>query len=220
MGRSPDEAENIFAHGQSEYWLGYLAYMEGDAIRVRRHWQTYRQLVGRLEAIEPANLIYIREMGYAEGNLCTLALREPADAAAAARHCRSALAQMERVYRRRGADPLAVEDLVNRHAWSADAAVVSGDWPAALRHRSEQERLLKSLIAREPANFDYRDLLMRMQFTFAGLLANQDRMPEARAWAERAAVTARELADRDSENANWLEWRQKTENRRLAYSSR
>ena len=219
LGREPDEPARILAHSQSEYWLGYLAYRRSDTARVRRHWPTYQRLVVRLAAIEPANPAYIRELGYAEGNLCTLALAAPVDAAAAVRHCQNALKQMQRLYRMRGPDPLVIGDLVNRHAWSAEAAVASGDWVSALRHRSEQERLLKSLIARDPANFDYRDMLMRMQFTFAGLLAAQGRMTEAREWAERAAETARELADRDLGNANWLNWRQKTEKRRRDYSA-
>ena len=104
LASAPDRLEWVWAQGQSEHWVGYVAFLRGDRAEARRHWDRYRVLAQRLAAAEPRNPRDRRELGYAEGNLCTLTVKAPTDPPAALRHCTAALAGLEvRAGQREGA---------------------------------------------------------------------------------------------------------------------
>lgn len=203
LERSPNDPDRIFSHAQSEFWIGYSYYARRDFIPARQAWQRYKALADRLLAIDSANANWLRESAYAEGNLCTIALTDPVDAPQAIRSCGTALERMERVRHSRGSEPDVIVDLVNRHAWFADAWNESGRWDRVLFHRGRQEVLARSLISRDPANLDYREIWMRTQFTFGRMLAEHGDRAEARRRLADAAATAAMLRARDPDNESW-----------------
>jgi len=218
--REPDDPDRIFAHAQSEYWLGLVAYGRGDFAAARSSWQRYKELADRLVATDRRNPDWVREAGYAEGNLCTAALAEPVDAAAALRSCAAALERIEQVRRLRGDDPAVLVDLANRHGWMVNAWDVNGRWDLARLHQSRQEAIVDALIAREPSNMDYRDIRMRAQFGFAERLLGRGERAEARRRLADAAATGELLQARDPENASWRSWRERIANLNSAGESR
>ncbi len=209
LAASPGDPERIFGHAQSEYWLGYVDYRRDDFAGARPRWRRYKTLAGGLAAIDPANPRWLRELAYAEGNLCTLAVAPPVDAAEARRACDAALAALEAIRRAMGNDPALILDIANRHAWAADAWNLSGSWDRVQEHRDRQHRLAQWLIAREPDNLDYQDFWMRTQFGFGELLKGRGERRRAQPWFAGAARTAAMLRAHDPENASWLSFQRR-----------
>jgi tetratricopeptide (TPR) repeat protein len=199
----PNDTDVIYAHAQSEFWVGRHAYARRDFEGARVRFERYKALAQRLLAIDGTNIEWVREAAYAANNLCSVDLAQRIDPQATLRSCSAALAGVERVRALRPADPSITADLANRHAWVADAWNRVGRWDRVLHHRAEQEALVLSLIRRDPRNLDYRDIWMSTQSTFGDLLVEHGQRREARRWYEGAAATARMLHQRDPENAEW-----------------
>lgn len=206
LERSPDEPDRIFAHAQSEYWLGFAAFQRGTFPAARAAFERYKRLADRLLAINPRNALWVREAGYAEGNLCTVALQEPDSREAALRACAAALARMEQVSRLLGATRASIVDVANRHGWMVSAWNANGNWERALQHQARHENLVRFLIRGDPDNLNYRDIWMHSQFAFGELLLARGERREARLRFADAAATAATLRARDPANTSWRTW--------------
>jgi len=198
LAGAPNEPNFVFVHAQSEYWLGLIAYTRRDLDAARRAWERYKALAERLVAAEPQNPYWIREVGYAEGDLCLIA-----PAAVALRTCTAALVRMEQVRRLQGDDPGLLVDLANRHAYLVDLWSTNGRWDRALDHRRQHEALVQKLIRSDPNNLDYRDILVGSEMGFGELLARRGLHVEARQHFRRAADEVAVLRARDAANARW-----------------
>jgi hypothetical protein len=206
---APNDADNIFAHAQSEYWLGYFAYSQGDLATARMRLQHYKALADRLLAVDANNPAWMMEAAYAEGNLCSLDLAQQASAPAMLRSCSLALARMRQVWRVRRSDPGVIESLANRYAWMVDAWTANGNWRRARAHMNWHDALVQALIKSDPANLNYRDIQMSSQFGFGRQLAARGERQEARARFADAGRTAAMLHAWDPENATWRNWQQR-----------
>ncbi|RAK63738.1 toll/interleukin-1 receptor domain-containing protein [Phenylobacterium kunshanense] len=211
LDAAPKDPARIWAHGQSEYWLGYHAYRRDDRVAANASWRRYRLMAIQLVSVASQNPKYLRELAYAEGNLCTLALKKPAVVADALKHCEAALAVMKRVADLSPADRTVARDLINRHAWMAQAFSASGNLQNALAERSEQERLLKAALDSDPNNMRLESTWLVLQRELSSL---EVRLGE-RQRAHRRVLAARQEIDallaHDPANADWAEQRDRLE---------
>jgi len=199
----PDDPERTWAQGQSEYWLGFHAYWAGDRAKTRARWLNYRGLAARLVARDADVEEYRRELAYAEGNLCSLALRKPRDPPAALRHCSASLSEMEATAGLAGQRQGLVSDLINRHAWMADAYLANGAPAKALAERVVQERLLEQEMARDPRNTNLKKIWVLLQRDLANLDVGLGKTANARSRLKRSKIAIEEMVDSDPENAEW-----------------
>ncbi len=200
LAKRPNDPQRIFDHAQSEYWVGYAAYMRHDRARALAKFTAYRALAGQLVAADPAKPEWQREVGYAEGNLCSLALKRPPDATAALKHCEAALTIMVRLAR----TPDDMIDLSNRHAWLAEAFDLAGRPTDALEHWRQHHAIASKLHAAEPANADRTELLARAELSLAEAYtrSSDPRLRRAAArFAEESTLLLRTLLGRDPSNA-------------------
>ncbi|MEZ0244024.1 MAG: hypothetical protein ACAH11_11660, partial [Sphingomonas sp.] len=205
LAAEPNNPERIFAHAQSEFWLGSIDYRRENTEAALKAWQRYKLLAERLVAIDSRNPKWIKELAFAEGSLCTVAMqRKPTDVREALRACGAALAQMERAAKLLG-DGSIDADLVNRHMWLAGAMVAAGDRPGQLRHLIAQERLLAGLIRRDPRNQDYQDLWLIAQTSLARREMLDGKPAAARERLLKAQERAVAMVRDDPANAQWAE---------------
>ena len=155
----------IFAHAQSEYWLGYTAFRLGQSAKTLIHFVAYKRFADQLLTLEPHNPEWQREAGYANGNLCSHHLETSIDVRLAVHFCRLALKNVERYVARERGSLSAKLDLANRYAWLSDALFKAGDVKEAWGFRTKQLALLTILRGAEPNNADYR--LQWIQFHIA-----------------------------------------------------
>lgn len=203
LARAPTDPDRIFAHAQSEYWLGYIGYLEKDWPVAERHFTLYKARADDLIARDRDHVRALREAGYAEGNLCTLAIdRKQHDAAMLAR-CSAALARMRTVLDRLPHNPQAIEAVANRESWVARALIARNDFTAALPHYHAAEALVAQLIERDPRNRDFQDFSIRCQMGLSEVMIGLGRYGEARARLDTATNATAALRALDPANHSW-----------------
>lgn len=207
LAAEPDNADRIWAHAQSQYWLGYVDYLRGRPAPAARAWRTYRALAGQLVDQAPENPKYLREAAYAEGNLCTLALSPPPDAARALRACGEGLRLMRAAAARMTPGWEIAADLANRHAWLADAYRANRDEAAARAERLAESALLTPLIAADPKNMSLRERWIASQRALASIEYRADRIPEAQDRLRQAIAAIDAMIALDPANRDWAQQR-------------
>jgi len=200
LDADPANPDRIFAHGQSEQAIGALAFEGGRLDEARTAFDSYHRLSMRLVEQQPRNPVYRREMGFALGNLCSHALKEPARATEALADCTKALAWMK------AADAVAETpdeyglDLANRHAWLADAWRENGDYGKAREHRLTEEAILRRLMVLKPAHMKVLQQWAACQRALAGLDVHDGRLDLAEGRLESALETLTLLVAREPAN--------------------
>lgn len=156
LRQDPNNPDRIFAHAQSEYYVGYIAWRQTDYDQTRPHWQAYLTLAQRLQKVEPASARPLRELGYAHGNLCEFGMREKKDVPASLEHCRLAIRFQEAALGKQPGDTETALALANRHAWLADALVQTGAVDDARANRVSERTILDRLANADPRNVDIK----------------------------------------------------------------
>ncbi len=151
----PDNPDRIFAHAQSEYWVGYNAFERSNYAAARQSWQRYADLADRLVAIDARKPEWLMEVGYARGNLCTIALQPPVDTQRALQSCAASLAYVERATKG-SVKPGDLRSVANRHGWLADAYRAAGQLNDTLHEREQQLAIAERLLAQDPKNAKLR----------------------------------------------------------------
>jgi len=202
LAREPDNSDRVFAHAQSEFWLGF-AERGRDLEAQDRHWSAYLELAKTLETLEPDSSRSAMELGFTHGNMCELRLsqRRMDDAL---RFCRQSVTHMKQAIDRVEADTdreQAIESLANRHGWLADALLLDNRFDEALAERQAEAQLIDQLIASDPSN-------KRFQFrrTWPDIGTGDIQLAQGNAEAVPAAISAAlsqlaKLNDHDPDNA-------------------
>lgn len=204
----PNDPQRIFAHAQSEFWIAYVDFVRKRYPEALKGFLAYRGHALRLTRIDPGNFAYQRELAYADGNICTIALTRPSpgkelDA------CRSALATMQRVAEAQPHDPNIQSDLANRHAWMADALVLYGRKDEALAERARQSTIIEDLLRQDPRNVTYLQDWMLARYSTSELLQSLGQHERAAALKEEARKMISRLLEADPENNDWRIWQAK-----------
>ncbi|RVT90534.1 toll/interleukin-1 receptor domain-containing protein [Sphingomonas crocodyli] len=207
----PNDPPRIYAHAQSEFWLGYTDFLRHQLAAAQPHFEQYLQLALQLTTIDPNNVAYQREVGYAEGNLCSLNLVRSADATATLRSCRAALETMRDVAAASPRDLGVQLDLANRYAWLADALKAGGRDDQALDQRRRQAAILDKLVAADPKNASYRQDWILSRYAIATSLRDLGEMSASLRSAREARAAISQLTAADPDNVDWHRWRSRIE---------
>jgi hypothetical protein len=155
LARKPSDPDSVFAHAQSEYYLGLVALRRDKRAEAERFWQAYRRQAQALAKVEREGPRALMEQGYAEGNLCELNLKDKHDIEAAERQCLSAVRYMQAALDRSSGDRATTMSLANRHGWLARVRMAAGRPEAALASRDVEAELMDRLLAVDPGNIEY-----------------------------------------------------------------
>lgn len=203
LDRDPTHTERLWTHAQSAYWLGFVEFRRGSAAGARRHWEKYEGLAQQLAKQAPTDPRTIEELGFSEGNLCTLAVEMEKNPATALRSCSSSLATMEKAS---SLGPPSIKTSIavaNRHGWMADAWELNGKLAQAKAERLNQERLINLVLARDPKNQDARDNWVGSQRGLSRIAFRQGDIAEARRRMSIARGHLQEMVAADSGNKLW-----------------
>jgi hypothetical protein len=201
--RRPGEPDAIFAHAQSEYWVGYAAWRAGDIPRAGKHWRRYLAEARALVAAEPRSLRGRVEQGYAEGNLCDLELNGKKDPHAAARHCEAAVAHFAAARTAAPADLKVKRDLANRLGWLARVQLAQRLHGAAMASRRDEAAILDDLLRNDADNAEYRTRRSWSDIGMAQILIDQGRPAEAAEILRRRWAAYRPLMLAERNNQYW-----------------
>ncbi|MEQ1930216.1 MAG: toll/interleukin-1 receptor domain-containing protein [Parvularculaceae bacterium] len=151
LRRDPDNAQRIFDHAQSVYWVGDIALKRGDMAKVTERWTEYRDFGLRLTELDPNKDEWRTELAYGHRNLASLAYdrgdtRNAIAGFRLAGEITGALAETnpgDRSLQLNHADDL---------QWLAGALERLGAFGEARNQLAEEAAIYESLLARDPAN--------------------------------------------------------------------
>jgi tetratricopeptide (TPR) repeat protein len=166
LDQSPQNPDRIFAHAQSEYWVGYAFWRQNDPQSVAPHWNAYLKQARALAKVEPNTVRSHMELGYAHGNLCDLGMKIKSDVNGAVQQCSNAIGFVQKALKLKPNDPKIGMDLANRLGWMADTLVDQNRFDEAISHRNEEKMIIEGLLESDPRNFELRH---RQAWPFTGI---------------------------------------------------
>jgi hypothetical protein len=212
LRRKPEDPEVLFAHAQSEYWLGYAKFIDRSQSPERRreavskHWLENGRLTTQLVAQSPQNARWQAEASYSAGNLCVLELSEPANPQRALPYCRNAAERLEHARQLRPNDIEIGLNLLSAIAWQADAEAAVKKDQEALASRRRQSRLADELTGAFPADHRTAEALLLARIGLGKQLVSMKRIAEARSELAQARELAARLRRQDPGNQDWSAW--------------
>jgi hypothetical protein len=212
VARNPDNPDHIFAHAQSEYWLGRVAIYRDDFATARRHWLAYLKQAQALAAKEPSGARGIVEKGYAHGNLCELYFEQDLKSGNALKECAEALFLFEKAAALYPEDRKIQMDLANRQGWMADIAEAGGQPAKAVTYRLAEATTVDGLLAQDAVNIEYLERSNMPAIGLISLYIEQRQYRAAGAVLTKAKQRIGKAMARADDNPDiWIE------NLRLAY---
>ncbi|WP_157217261.1 toll/interleukin-1 receptor domain-containing protein [Flavisphingomonas formosensis] len=200
LAQAPDDPARIFAHAQSEYWIGHIDELAGRFTRAMAAYRRYQQLARRLIAIAPANPRYQMEMGYSDSNVGIVlftGLNRPAEARG---WFLKALHWFERA---NAGVPDARAEMANAHAWIADTYMDERSYDAAREHRLAERALHQALLAADPANTAKRYALVITNRSLARIAMAQRDYPACHGLLDLASADLAALLRIENGNDVW-----------------
>jgi len=203
LAAKADDPKRIFAHAQSEYWVGFIGLREGDAVAARAGFEAYARLADRLVAVDPANDDWRTERVYAANNLGLLAMRQMGDATLAERYFRSALDALTPILRHKPRDrSLLILEQTNL-GWLADSQRLQGSLVGAADTREEQGRILRAMLETDPRNVEVKRYLLFHDLAVARIAAARGQASRALALLEDGRRRALALGAADPDNKDF-----------------
>jgi tetratricopeptide (TPR) repeat protein len=204
LARDPDNPDRIFGHAQSEYWVGYVAYLKKDWETAERYWQGYKKYADQLVAADNQNMTWLREAGYAEGNLCTLFLSTKHPGTLDGSHCEESFRHIKRVINATGRAAADLVNLANRHAWLADYHVLGKRFEKALGHRNQELSIYQELQGHHPENSIFEAGILNSLTALAQIDIVRSDRSKAIIKLKSAHDRAKRLAELEPDNHRWV----------------
>lgn len=203
LAQAPNDPERIYDEAQSEFWVGSVDYRRKQFASAARHFLQYKHLSSALVATDPHNSLYLQEAGYADGNLCVLALEDNRHPTKAISPCTTSLREFQEAARNLKQQSRIVDDLINAHAWLADAFRYSGDLTHAKSERQAEERILDTQMASDPRNMDLKETWVETQRALAILDKQAGDVSSSRDKLMRDLKVVEEMIRFEPKNKRW-----------------
>lgn len=201
----PERPEWIFVHSQSEFWIGQVDQLSGQADAALKHYRAYLHWARQLFRHQPRTARSFTEMGYALSNIASVQSESRNDHHDAIRNYAKSLYWFQWAQQ---ADPRSLNirmEVAERHARLADVHFERRDFQAAERHRVEQLRLLEPLRREDPQNGDIAYDTLVATRSLARIAFETGEMAKAARMLRDALNQSSVLRRRDPENQNWFE---------------
>jgi MTH538 TIR-like domain (DUF1863) len=204
LAKRPKDADAIFAHAQSEYWVGEVAWRKNDRAKTTRYWRNYLKQAEVLAQVEPGRVRSDMELGYAHGNLCDLYQRDAFDLDKALAACSKSLQFESVAVQKEPANQNNVRELANRHGWTADVYLAKKELALALIEREKETALISNLLRLDPNNADDQQRLIWSQIGSASILSETGRSRDATQMLQTALAGIERLLTQDKSDATLL----------------
>lgn len=205
LGKAPDDPERIFNQAQSEFWLGAAAFNGKHYAAARIQFLAYKRHAQRMVALAPRNPKYREELGYADSNLCTLALAESVSTAIG--YCRDSLSEAQRAVRGHESEADSIKLLIERRAWLADAYFEQNQPLEARKERTLESGMLDGLLAKDPNNADMKATWLALHIGLAEIDHKLGQTGAAIEELRQALSVAEKMETLDPSNTEWRDQR-------------
>lgn len=153
LARDSDNPQRLFDHGQSLFWVGYIAWQRGQMDRAKSAMGDYADISKRLAAMDRSNLDWQMEESYSLSNLGTLANDEGRYRDGLGLFERS-VEIVERVAQQEGRPSSRLIELGQGLSWVATNKNALGDFEGSTQARAREIALYDEVLATETENFE------------------------------------------------------------------
>ncbi len=154
LRRRPDDTSAIFAHAQSEYWMGELKKQAKDYNTALIYWTEYDRLAKLLYDKDPNKLDWIMEAGWGDNNLAFLNNKR-SEYSLARTNYSGAVGLFNQALAQTPDNQMIEHELANALAGQANAARHLGLIEETKKIRLKQIKIYKNRIKLEPNNYEY-----------------------------------------------------------------
>lgn len=151
LARDPDDPERMFNHGQSLFWVGYVAWQQGDMKAARDGMEAYADISTRLAAKDRSNLDWQMEEAYSLSNLGTMDFEEGKLNSALDFFERS-LAQMDAISEAEGGTDSRQLEVAELTSWVSTTLNGLGRVKEAIEVRNQELGYYSDILSEDPAN--------------------------------------------------------------------
>jgi tetratricopeptide (TPR) repeat protein len=218
LARDPDNNERRFNLGQSEFWVGYVLYENGDYEAAIGYLSRYLDISRALYAAEPDNIDWLMELSYAHNNLAAV-YRETGELEQALEHMTESVRLNRAGLDRRPDDAGLRIDLAASLAWMGTVQRGNGMLEESAANRSASRELYAELLRNDLDNAQLKD---ELAYAYRGeglALSLVGRHEEALAAYRNALDGFDELILIDPDNLRWARDRMETISERLLAQS-
>lgn len=202
--RQPQDPKTQFNLGQSEYWVGYAAWLAGEMGTAQQHFLAYRETALRLLQMEPGKAEWLQELIYGESNLGTLA-DERGEPVEALQHFEAALDSSRTLLRSSPDSDEFQLNYADALSWVSASQEKLQHYEQAQLLLHEQRDIVQRLVRQHPD-----DMRMRYRYVLALLIqtrlqARTGQLEQFQARSTEALTLAKTLVKHDPENLDWVE---------------
>jgi tetratricopeptide (TPR) repeat protein len=201
LAAKPNEPQRIFDQAQSEYWVGFINWRNGNGGAAKAGFENYAKSAQRLFRMDPHNVAWRHEVAYAEKNLGMLAMRQQRDALAAERHFTTSLDTLRSISAGSPDDNSLQREVADAYAWLADSQRLKGDFAGALENRTMERGILEKLVSLDPRNAETRSDMLGNDLGLARIEADRGAPSKAIGRLNHALQLAHTLQRADPDNA-------------------
>lgn len=205
VDENPGSPEWIFAHSQSEFWIGQVDQLSDKPDEALRHYHAYLHWACQLLRLEPHAARSFTEVGYALSNIASVQWESKNDHDDAIRNYTKSLYWFQKAQQ---ADPTSLnirKEVAERHARIADVQFDRGDFPSAEQHRLQQLKLLEPLRQEDPQNSEIAYDTLVASRTLARIAFETGQTARAVRLLQNARDESSMLRKLDPDNQNWFE---------------
>lgn len=214
LARSPGDAQRIFDHAQSVYWVAYIPWQRNELEQAERGFREYDRLAAQLVALDPDRQEWINERASSQTNLGALMQRMGRHLEAAG-HFQQALALSRQLALAAPADRELQWGLAQAHAWLGDALLQSWQFADAAAQRQQELAVYEAMLATDPRDATAREGKAVALAMIAELQLMEGELQQAHASARASHETIVALAAEDPENQLWREMVASITNKRV-----
>ena len=195
LKRNPNDTDAIFAHAQSDYWVGELHYRQKEYSETLPYWTSYNALARQLYAQDEKRIDWLMEAAWGQGNLGSVSNKLKEYPAALA-YFEKANDYFDLALNQRPDAPTILREKANALHGAAWAAFNSGARKKSIEYMADTVALYEDLLSASKNDFTLRHDLVHAKIDLSVFKPT---------YQYNALQDLKNLTAHDSQNIVWLQ---------------
>jgi tetratricopeptide (TPR) repeat protein len=203
LAQKPNDPDAIFAHAQSEYWVGRVAELQGHYSDARLRYIAYSEAARRLLKSAPANPDYLMEVAWGCMNIGNIDLQTRKTPKFGQNEYEEGVRWMLKAASLKPKNAEISIEISNAYAWLADSLWLQGDIAGSLATRNKQLDTAIATAGQHPGNSLIRFEVTKARYSVARNFVRAGRASEAQPYFETAQREMESLVKLEGSNSEW-----------------
>jgi DNA-binding winged helix-turn-helix (wHTH) protein len=194
----------LFNHGQSNYWLGYISYLQSDFELTQLYWSNYLDLSEQLLSIQPDKDTWKLEKSYALNNLGSLNFQQ--NDFLKAKNYFDQSAQLKRdLFNANPTNAQYLAELADTVSWQANILDKRNELMASSKMYLESLNLTEKLVIKNPDNKIWQHNLALAYFRVASSFYDLGNLNKTKFYLDKSLPIYIGLNQYDNTNQTWID---------------